>query len=388
MALQRFFSLLLSSGVKDATKLIVFATIIYCQNIPMAFAISNDDCNANGSYSLGFHVNIKNSSILSSAAVGSVLGTVDFNETQITCNQKLTANWYIQIEPHAQSAGTSTLCKTNIRGIGIQYVNMYNNPIACDRWDEIVKVNKGQNSAAIPRGTVLAKLIRLNEPLPSNGGYQLTLGEAISFVSYYPGLTNSTAWGKVSELAASSVNIVNFNPMIFFPAFSTSTPSIDLNLTHRPGSPANATASGQANIELCLYDGNNSLSNRITLLFQDEGAGSPGRAGRLFSVYRENADRSQTANRLDYQVSITNPTTGAMQNVVNGQELIWSDTNRRNIQKQVVLPGVPGVSLCVPTTLFLTTPTFQIADKAAGRYRGKLKVIYSPSTQTGNMTLP
>lgn len=168
---------------------------------------------------------------------------------------------------------------------------------------------------------------------------------------------------------------------IYFPAFSTATPQVSLNLNNRPGAK-NITASGTTSLDMCLYDGSTPSSNRISLLFQDEGASASERPAGQFSVYRQGADKNQAANRLDYQVSVINPTTGAEQRVSNGSEIIWSNTDRRNIQRQVVLPGVPGVALCLPAPITLTTPAFRLADKTAGRYTGTLRIIYTPTTQT------
>ena len=172
------------------------------------------------------------------------------------------------------------------------------------------------------------------------------------------------------------------NQQIYFPAFPYSAPRVDLNLNNRPGTSKNTAASGSASLDMCLYDGSNSSSNRVSILFSDEGASATGRAAGLFSVYRTGADKSQAANRIDYQVSVINPTTGAPQAISNGTEITWSNTNQRNIQRQVVLPGVPGVSLCVPAPIRFITPVFNLADKAAGRYTGKLTIIYTPSTQS------
>lgn len=172
------------------------------------------------------------------------------------------------------------------------------------------------------------------------------------------------------------------NQQVYFPAFPYSTPRVDLNLNNRPGTSKNTAASGSASLDMCLYDGSNSSSNRVNMLFSDEGAGATGRTAGLFSVYRTGADKTQAANRIDYRVSVINPTTGAAQAISNGTEITWTGTNRRNIQRQVVLPGVPGASLCVPAPVRLVTPAFNLADKTAGHYTGKLTIIYTPSTQS------
>jgi hypothetical protein len=172
------------------------------------------------------------------------------------------------------------------------------------------------------------------------------------------------------------------NQQIYLPAFPTSAPSINLNLNTRPGAGSGKNVSGSTSLDMCLYDGNNSASNRISLLLQDEGATAPERIAGQFSLYRRGGNTAKASDRLDYQVSVINPTTGARQDISNGTEIVWSDTNRRNIQRLVVLPGGGAPTLCVPAPLTLTTPAFAMADKTAGDYTGKLRIIYTPTTQT------
>ncbi|WP_417878289.1 CfaE/CblD family pilus tip adhesin [Vibrio sp.] len=168
---------------------------------------------------------------------------------------------------------------------------------------------------------------------------------------------------------------------IYFPRFNTASPVVNLNLNNRPGTGNNLTASGSSSLDMCLYDGSNSTSRQISLIFSDEGSPASNRAAGQFSVYRRGADKSQEANRLDYEVTVINPVTGASQKVSNGTEIVWQNTNQRNIQRQVVLPGVPGVSLCVPAPITLRTPSFSLSNKNAGFYTGQLKIIYTPTTQ-------
>ncbi|MFV8908680.1 CfaE/CblD family pilus tip adhesin [Serratia fonticola] len=172
------------------------------------------------------------------------------------------------------------------------------------------------------------------------------------------------------------------NHQIYLPAFPTSIPTVNLNLNTRPGADGGMNISGSSSLDMCLYDGIDSTSNRISLLFQDEGATASGRLRGRFSLYRRGGDKTKASNRLDYQVSVINPTTGAVQVIANGKEVIWIDTNRRNIQRPVVLPGGGAPTFCVPAPLTLTTPAFSMADKTAGDYTGQLRIIYTPTTQT------
>jgi hypothetical protein len=183
-------------------------------------------------------------------------------------------------------------------------------------------------------------------------------------------------------LADITLNVTdNSNQQIYLPAFPTSAPIVNLNLNTRPGTGAGNTVSGSTSLDMCLYDGNDSASNRISLRLQDEGVTAAGRPAGQFSIYRRGGNKSKASDRLDYQVSVINPTTGASQALSNGTEIIWSDTNRRNIQRQVILPGISKPALCVPAPLTLKTPAFSLSDKTAGDYTGTLRIIFTPTTQ-------
>ncbi|MBF4114185.1 CfaE/CblD family pilus tip adhesin [Enterobacter cloacae] len=173
---------------------------------------------------------------------------------------------------------------------------------------------------------------------------------------------------------------------VYFPKFPYSTPLVNLNLSNHPGTQNTQSASGHSVLDMCLYDGKNSTSAQVNMIFSDEGETAPGRPSGFFSVYRNGADKSQAANRIDYQLSVLNPTSGQSQIINNGTEILWKNTNERRIQRQVIIPGIAGVSLCVPAPLTFATPQLRFADKTAGAYSGKLTVIYTPSTQS-NVTI-
>lgn len=166
---------------------------------------------------------------------------------------------------------------------------------------------------------------------------------------------------------------------IYFPAFPSGNAAVNLNLNNRPGARNNTTVSGNSNLDMCLYDGGLTADN-IVLIFQDEGKPAPGRIAGQFSVYRDGGNPAQPADRLDYVVQVLNPGTGSREEVSNGTQNNWANINARNAQRQVVLAGIPGISLCVPAPVTLITPSFILADKTAGRYSGKLRVIYTPRT--------
>ncbi|WP_241585919.1 MULTISPECIES: CfaE/CblD family pilus tip adhesin [Rosenbergiella] len=167
--------------------------------------------------------------------------------------------------------------------------------------------------------------------------------------------------------------------MIYFPAFPTSDPHVDLNLTYRPGSRSNDSVSGTASLDMCLYDGGTS-AKMVQLQFLDDSRSLIGKDPELFSVYRDGADKNKIDNTINYKLQVLNPTTGVLDQVSNGKAFVWKGANARNIQRNVVLPGIPGVSLCLPAPLKFITPVFDYSGKNAGHYTGVLKVIYSIST--------
>jgi len=56
-----------------------------------------------------------------------------------------------------------------------------------------------------------------------------------------------------------SVNVTESSKeLIYFPAFPTADPRIDLNLNFRPNSAKNVGVSGSSSLDMCLYDGGTS----------------------------------------------------------------------------------------------------------------------------------
>ena len=168
---------------------------------------------------------------------------------------------------------------------------------------------------------------------------------------------------------------------IYFPAFPGGAPRVDLNLNYRPGAGQNGTVTGTSKLDMCLYAGGFS-ARKVSLLFQDEGGSSSGRAQGLFSIYRDGSDKTQKSNRLDYSVKVLNPTNGKLDTITNGSQVNWNNANASHIQRQVALPGIPGLSACLPAPLTIVTPAFNYSEKNAGHYTGILRIIYTPSTQS------
>ncbi|MBF7979196.1 MULTISPECIES: CfaE/CblD family pilus tip adhesin [Rahnella] len=167
---------------------------------------------------------------------------------------------------------------------------------------------------------------------------------------------------------------------IYFPAFPDSTPSVNLNLSNLPGSDNNTRASGSNTLDMCLYDGNDSTSSSMTLLFEDSvGNGdTTGRNSGLFSLFQYNV--TVPSGRLDYQVSFVNPVTGSPQVVANGIPITLDTRGSGVATRNVLLPGYADVYVCIPAPLTFTTPEFVLSSKYRGNYFGTLTVTYTPST--------
>lgn len=173
------------------------------------------------------------------------------------------------------------------------------------------------------------------------------------------------------------------NQQIYLPDFPHSTPIINLNLTNFPGRPGGSEISGETSLDMCLYDGNSSKSKRLFLRFEDDGQEAVGRAAGAFSIRRRGSAvgvQTDPRDRLDYQVSVTNPVTGAKETVTNGRALDWQGVNNPKYLRQVILPGGREAVQCVPAPIVLTTPAFSASSKNAGEYTGTLRIIYTPST--------
>ncbi len=248
--------------------------------------------------------------------------------------------------------------------------------------------NFGENpitmSISIPR----SELTKLSPGKPWKAHLSMNLTQWISQCSGFGSYGNPSIGCPGSTFvtwnADISIKVTDYGTQkIYFPEYSASNPLIDLGL-NIVGKLSSATANAAKNIDMCLYDGNNSDSSQISLLFRDEGKTAVGRKEGDFSIYSLNGG-TDTSNRMDYNISIVNPKTGAPQRVINGQEIIWTgvSASQGNVKVRLVkLPGVSGLVQCVPAPLTLSIPQFRVSSKSPGRYLGRLSIIYTPTTQS------
>jgi len=178
------------------------------------------------------------------------------------------------------------------------------------------------------------------------------------------------------SLAGSSIQVhIGETPAaVFFPLQNTSNASLTLPVRPSGGSKS-AMASGSASIDLCLYDGAGLSKSRYALTFQDENATN---TSRDFGVYREDG-----AGKIPYTVSLTDPT-GTPQEVYNRESFYWDNMQNggaaQSRLKYLQLPGIPGTVPCVPSTVTLKVSPVPYNSLMAGRYSGKVSILFTPST--------
>ncbi|BEM54864.1 hypothetical protein SME20J_35510 [Serratia marcescens] len=367
----------MSRNVLKARSIMFIVPLVFSAK---AYALNNKDCYASSAGEKGYTINYKlnTNDILVNTPIDTVVGKIYAETTSFSCLSAQRGRWYLQTVPNASPVpGRPTICKTNIPGIGIQYLNNLGKPIDCNFWDAIFSIPQYTTSGTLNGGLVLANLIRIDGQL-DNGEHQLQLSSFLT--AYYYGITNGSLWGDLVLQGSGRVYISAFHPQIYFPTSPNNNPVIRLKTNKKqPGSnltnPQDSTT-----LDMCLYDGNNSTSNGIKLTFKENTSGVSDRASGLFSIFRAGGDNNLMKNRVDYAVSVINPITGSLQKADNGVDIYWQGVNARRFLKEVILPDIPGISLCVPAPITLSTSSLNISEKMAGNYSGILTIIYTPST--------
>lgn len=266
--------------------------------------------------------------------------------------------------------GTETVCESSktltfIVGLTARYTGK-TVPLATGVW-YVYKVS-------VPR-TKLADVV-INDPVKalSHAGQNLTV-----LPNSLPSIALRFDHGTKDfdfSLPASSlqVHIGETPAAVFFPLQNTSNASLTLPVRPSGGSKS-AMASGNASIDLCLYDGAGLSKSRYVLTFQDENATN---TSRDFGVYREDG-----AGKIPYTVSLTDPT-GTPQEVYNRESFYWDNMQNggaaQSRLKYVQLPGIPGTVPCVPSTVTLKVSPVPYNSLMAGRYSGKVSILFTPST--------
>ena len=175
------------------------------------------------------------------------------------------------------------------------------------------------------------------------------------------------------------LNVVDSNNItVYFPQFPSATPRVDLKL-HTIPTPATPGGEmrGQANLDMCLYDGFNALSNRYQVTLTDDQTVS-GRADGTFSVFRDSQPSAEARKRVDYRASLRY--NGRDIALPNNEAITLEGVNQAEV-RPVLLPNIPQPAYCTPAPLSLTTPVFNQIGKESGNYGGRLRVIFTPSLE-------
>jgi len=347
-------------------------------------------CYALGGASYSFKLITEIDGYLSpSESVGSVIGKVYFAGGNFHCDYTWVdirgggqmaiptafTPWSLYIEPNANTVGTGSICATGTEGLGITYYDDMGNALPCSGANVLIARIKGQKTTKNFPKRMIAKIIKTSEELRP-GHYSLNISPTAYSEVSPPGERFGLRNWDLSVSGANDIFVPPRDFQIYFPEYPSGSPRVNLML--QKATPS--SMEGIRTLSMCLYDGDDASSSRTTLTLMDEGSPAPGRPPGQFSVYRLGGDKTAQTDRVDYQVSIINPTTGAPEHVSQGNAIVWSGTDKRAVQQLVSLPGIPGLSHCLPAPLTLQTPAFGIGDKSAGRYSGQLKIIYRPST--------
>ncbi|WP_439212465.1 CfaE/CblD family pilus tip adhesin [Duffyella gerundensis] len=170
----------------------------------------------------------------------------------------------------------------------------------------------------------------------------------------------------------------NNNISIYFPQFDSATSQVDLKL-HTIPTPATPGGEmrGQANLDMCLYDGFNAQSSRYQVTLTDDQSVS-GRPGGAFSVFRDNQPSTDARRRVDYHASLRY--NGRDIALPNNEVVTLEGINQAEV-RPVRLPAIPQPVYCTPAPLSLLTPAFSHISKENGSYGGRLRVIFTPSLE-------
>jgi len=281
----------------------------------------------------------------SSIAIPSV---VQLEFTELRSNVKATVNFHGSKQQYSSFNGL--YCGAKVR------MN-WGNTFGCGAGPDAAKL-----FLFIPR-TEIAKL-------PFGGIWQATLKlKTGGYYEAYHGTWTANITLHVSD---------NNNISIYFPQFYSATPQVDLKL-HTIPTPATPGGEmrGQANLDMCLYDGFNALSKSYQVTLTDDQTVSD-RVNGTFSVFRDNQPSLEEKKRVDYRASLRY--NGRDVALPNNQVVTLEGINQAEV-RPVLLPNIPQPVYCTPTPLSLTTPAFNQISKESGNYGGRLRVIFTPSLE-------
>lgn len=250
----------------------------------------------------------------------------------------------------------------------------------CPNWGSIyyremqmTSTNTQNCGAGTNNGTVLTATISESElaKIPTGGVWTAKL---LLLAKGYSSDGNRYPWTNDITIRVTDKN----NIEAYLPQFGNAAPLVDLNLRTQLLGTAGSRMAGTTQLDLCLYDGFNSNSKMFELrVFDDKSKSFAGRSKKEFSVLHTQAGGATDAgNRIDYTVSLNY--NGQRMELNNDETLLLPGVDTAQIRAMRV-PNVPIPVVCSPTPMTLTTPAFNTLDKRAGRYEGKLSIVFTPS---------
>ncbi|MBK5538138.1 hypothetical protein JFV28_13525 [Pseudomonas sp. TH05] len=138
--------------------------------------------------------------------VNGVLGTANMTGSLICGGSNGSSMWgkTFVIQGFPNSGESGYVCKTQLDGVGIRYRNADGGGYTpCSRWGEFFKITNVVNGQIYTMNTPLvAELIKTKEntTLPP-GTHDVLIDPKNSLTSFWPGTTNSSAWGKIVFVA-------------------------------------------------------------------------------------------------------------------------------------------------------------------------------------------
>lgn len=304
-----------------------------------------------------------------STAAGAKIGTLNFSG-DFTCSPEYNLSPKLYFIPDTFTPSpVSKVCTTNIPGVGIRYLFPYGTQISdptCTGSAFITNLSPINEPQHVDRA--FAELVFTGEEPPLPGIYNINL----------PGVFRRTGNGSYYNTRLNTIipiTLAGTFPKILFPGYATSNPVVNLDIRFNRGNYSHMTSPSEKNLDICFYDGLDSISTIMNIYFTDNWG-----SGRDFNVKLNGQDSGDISNIITYNVSIKNPTTGVFIPVSNGQAFNWSNTDELKNPKKQMVSGANGLSSCVLSSIKFSTPSFNFTNKVTGLYSGQLSVIFTPST--------
>lgn len=203
--------------------------------------------------------------------------------------------------------------------------------------------------------------------IPTGGIWEGNL--LLNSMQYNPNQKIAT-WRANIILKVSDIN----NITAYFPEFHSATPTVDLALQVKPTDRGQMLL-GEANLDMCLYDGFNAQSRSYEITLTDEMRFS-GRKNGHFSIVKSGVPTTSGNMRIDYRAQLTYNGNSITLNNNETVELHGIDGSN---SREVFLPNIPQSVYCTPTPLKIITDQIFTIEKNPGLYRGNLKITFTPS---------